>query len=85
MEQDIKTYPGGISSSNTAKQLGWTENVWRIFGCMRPVLTLIGKSHILDSNEKKHTDGGWEIPFEIISGISWHLTFNIFITPHCYF
>ena len=28
----------------------------------------LGKSHILDSNEKKHTDGGWEIPFEIISG-----------------
>jgi mitogen-activated protein kinase kinase kinase 13 len=63
----MKTYPCGISSSTTAKQLGWTENVWRIFGCMRPVLTLIGKSHILD-NEKKQTDGGWEIPFEIISG-----------------
>lgn len=41
MEPDIKTYPG-ISSSSAAKQLGWTENVWKIFGCMRPVLTLIG-------------------------------------------
>lgn len=44
MEPDIKTYPGGISSSNAAaKQLGWTENVWKIFGCMRPVLSLIGE------------------------------------------
>lgn len=42
MEPDIKTYPGGISSSSAAKQLGWAENVWKIFGCMRPVLTLIG-------------------------------------------
>jgi mitogen-activated protein kinase kinase kinase 13 len=77
MEPDIKTYPCGVSSSSSAaKQLGWSENMWRIFGCMRPVLSLIGKSHILD-NEKKHTDGGWEIPFEIISGISRHLPFDL--------
>lgn len=76
MEPDMKTYPCGISSSTNAKQLGWTDNVWRIFGCMRPVLTLIGKSHILD-NEKKQTDGGWEIPFEIISGNFSLLLFGI--------
>lgn len=41
-----------------------------IFGCMRPVLSLIGKSHIIDPSVRR-TGDDWEIPFEIITDLEW--------------
>lgn len=47
---------------------GWKmDNIWKIFGCMKPVLTLIGKSH---NDNNNNADSDWEIPFEVFSG--WH-------------
>lgn len=45
------------------KQLTWVDG---IFNCMKPVLSLIGKSNIHESRMRNVDD--WEIPFEIISG-----------------
>jgi hypothetical protein len=66
MDYDIKICKTTSDPTNS-KQIGWGENVWRIFGCMKPVLSLIGKSYMFDIDKKQATDG-WEIPFEIISG-----------------
>ena len=45
---------------------GWA-NIWKIFGCIKPVLSLIGgKSYITHPDQKKFDR--WEILFEIISG-----------------
>lgn len=45
------------------KQISWVDG---IFNCMKPVLSLIGKSNIHDTRMRNVDD--WEIPFEIISG-----------------
>lgn len=45
------------------KQFTWVDG---IFNCMKPVLSLIGKSNIHDARMRNIDD--WEIPFEIISG-----------------
>ncbi|XP_056294122.1 mitogen-activated protein kinase kinase kinase 12-like [Pseudoliparis swirei] len=40
-----------------------------LFGCLRPVWTMIGKAY---STEHKHSvDESWEIPFEEISDLQW--------------
>uniref|UniRef100_A0A3P9HYA6 Mitogen-activated protein kinase kinase kinase 12 n=1 Tax=Oryzias latipes TaxID=8090 RepID=A0A3P9HYA6_ORYLA len=40
-----------------------------LFGCLRPVWTMIGKAY---STEHKHDlDEGWEVPFEEISDLQW--------------
>ncbi|XP_072308144.1 mitogen-activated protein kinase kinase kinase 12-like isoform X2 [Eucyclogobius newberryi] len=39
-----------------------------LFGCLRPVWTMIGKAY---STEHKHGLDAWEIPFEEISDLQW--------------
>ncbi|XP_063698450.1 mitogen-activated protein kinase kinase kinase 13-B isoform X2 [Culicoides brevitarsis] len=56
-------HPGGPSLSGRP----WMEG---IFGCMRPVLSLIGKSHMMDP-QMRRTGDDWEIPFEIITDLEW--------------
>lgn len=67
VEQQIpcsnRWHPGGPS-------LGGRPWIDGIFGCMRPVLSLIGKSHIIDPNVRR-TGDDWEIPFEIITDLEW--------------
>jgi hypothetical protein len=66
MDYDIKMCKIGDDST---KQLGWSDNVWKIFGCMKPVFSLIGnRTNIFDVN-KNRSDGSWEVPFEMISGM----------------
>lgn len=49
------------------KQMSWVDG---IFNCMKPVLSLIGKSNSLHEVRMRNVDD-WEIPFEIISDIEW--------------
>nr|XP_057911494.1 mitogen-activated protein kinase kinase kinase 12-like isoform X2 [Doryrhamphus excisus] len=39
-----------------------------LFGCLRPVWTMIGKAY---STEHKHDLDAWEVPFEEISDLQW--------------
>lgn len=48
------------------KPVGWMDG---LFGCMRPVLSLIGKGHIIEIKTKQTED--WEIPFETITDLIW--------------
>ncbi|XP_055602513.1 mitogen-activated protein kinase kinase kinase 13 isoform X2 [Uranotaenia lowii] len=57
--------PGGVPGL-ASKQVGWMDG---LFGCMRPVLSLIGKSHIMEMKHKQTDD--WEIPFEDITDLVW--------------
>lgn len=57
--------PGGVPGIAN-KPVGWMDG---LFGCMRPVLTLIGKSHIMEMKSKQTED--WEIPFETITDLVW--------------
>lgn len=67
VEQQIpcsnRWHPGGPSLGSRP----WIDG---IFGCMRPVLSLIGKSHFIDPNVRR-TGDDWEIPFEIITDLEW--------------
>ncbi|KAL1375645.1 hypothetical protein pipiens_017378, partial [Culex pipiens pipiens] len=56
---------GGLPGM-ASKQVGWMDG---LFGCMRPVLSLIGKSHIMEMKSKQTED--WEIPFETITDLVW--------------
>lgn len=56
----------GGHCNGMAGKPGWMDG---IFGCMKPVLSLIGKGHIIEM-KTKHTDS-WEIPFEIITDLEW--------------
>lgn len=56
---------GWPSNGFGAKPIGWMDG---IFGCMRPVLSLIGKGTVIDT--KKPGDE-WEIPFEEISDLDY--------------
>ena len=58
--------PGVGVSGLTNKPVGWMDG---LFGCMRPVLSLIGKSHLYDMKNKQTED--WEIPFETITDLVW--------------
>lgn len=57
---------GGGLPGMASKQVGWMDG---LFGCMRPVLSLIGKSHIMEMKNKQTED--WEIPFENITDLVW--------------
>ncbi|XP_058466561.1 mitogen-activated protein kinase kinase kinase 9 isoform X2 [Malaya genurostris] len=59
------TMPGGIPGVAN-KPAGWMDG---LFGCMRPVLSLIGKTHIMEMKSKQTDD--WEIPFESITDLVW--------------
>ncbi|XP_058055341.1 mitogen-activated protein kinase kinase kinase 10 [Anopheles bellator] len=57
----------GVDMTNKpAPMSGWMDG---LFGCMRPVLSLIGKSHIMEMKNKQTED--WEIPYETISDMVW--------------
>ncbi|XP_055528207.1 mitogen-activated protein kinase kinase kinase dlk-1 isoform X2 [Wyeomyia smithii] len=58
--------PGGIPGVAN-KPAGWIDN---LFGCMRPVLSLINKAPHLMEMKSKQTDD-WEIPFEAITDLVW--------------
>ncbi|XP_058837677.1 mitogen-activated protein kinase kinase kinase 9 isoform X2 [Topomyia yanbarensis] len=57
--------PGGIPGMAN-KPAGWMDG---LFGCMRPVLSLIGKTHIMEMKSKQTED--WEIPFDSITDLAW--------------
>jgi mitogen-activated protein kinase kinase kinase 13 len=57
--------PGGIGP-NGIKPHGWMDG---LFGCMRPVLSLIGKGHIMEMKHKQQDE--WEIPFTAITELEW--------------
>ncbi|XP_050073566.1 mitogen-activated protein kinase kinase kinase 12 isoform X1 [Anopheles maculipalpis] len=56
----------GVGMSNKPATSGWMDG---LFGCMRPVLSLIGKSHIMEMKSKQTED--WEIPYETITDMVW--------------
>lgn len=66
-------WPPGVAAFNKhhhnqqgPKPVGWMDG---LFGCMRPVLSLIGKGHIIEIKTKQTED--WEIPFETITDLIW--------------
>lgn len=48
------------------KPIGWMDG---LFGCMRPVLSLIGKAAVIEMKNKQPEE--WEIPFEAISDLEF--------------
>lgn len=44
---------------------GWMDG---LLGCMRPVMSLLGKSNVTDLKQKLEE---WEIPFESITNLEW--------------
>ncbi|XP_052894349.1 mitogen-activated protein kinase kinase kinase 12 isoform X2 [Anopheles moucheti] len=56
----------GVGMSNKPATSGWMDG---LFGCMRPVLSLIGKSHIMEMKSKQTED--WEISYETITDMVW--------------
>jgi mitogen-activated protein kinase kinase kinase 13 len=53
-------------TGTNGKPIGWMDG---LFGCMRPVLSFIGKGHIIEIKTKQADD--WEIPFEIITDLEF--------------
>lgn len=49
-----------------SKPVGWMDG---ILGCMRPVLSLIGKANVIEKGVKQQEF--WEIPFEAITNLQW--------------
>jgi hypothetical protein len=70
---DNKSYDNGqnlgdspkMCKPNTANEKSYTW-IDGIFGCMKPVLSLIGKGSLHDVRMRNEDD--WIIPFELISG-----------------
>lgn len=52
---------GGVNG----RQNGWMDG---LLGCMRPVMSLLGKSNVADLKQKLEE---WEIPFESITNLEW--------------
>lgn len=61
-------WPPGANDSfpHSDKSIGW---VYGLLGCMKPVLSLIGKAGVIDIKTPRTED--WEIPFESISDLEW--------------
>lgn len=60
--------PGGPGFGHASgKQIGWMDG---LLGCMRPVLSLIGKAAVMEM-KNKHTEADWEIPFESMTDLEW--------------
>jgi mitogen-activated protein kinase kinase kinase 13 len=62
-------WPPGMGSgigTDGMKPHGWMDG---LFGCMRPVLSLIGKGHIMEMKHKQQEE--WEIPFTAITELEW--------------
>lgn len=56
--------PGGFAPGDRSK--GWMAG---IFGCMQPVISLIGRTNLMETTRRPGDD--WEIPFEIITDLEW--------------
>ncbi|XP_058126307.1 mitogen-activated protein kinase kinase kinase 13-A [Anopheles ziemanni] len=56
----------GLPGGKPAAATSWMDG---LFGCMRPVLSLIGKGHIMEMKSKQTED--WEIPYETITDMVW--------------
>lgn len=56
----------GPSNCNGNGKISWMDGFFG-FGCLKPVLTMIGKN----SPAKQTEDLKWEIPFEMISDLEW--------------
>lgn len=69
VEQQIpcsnRWHPGGPSLSGSRD---WIGNFTGVFGCMRPLISLISKS---SDPSVRRTGDDWEIPFEIITDLEW--------------
>ncbi|XP_055841234.1 mitogen-activated protein kinase kinase kinase 13 isoform X1 [Episyrphus balteatus] len=48
------------------KPIGW---MYGLLGCMKPVLSFIGKAGVIEIKNNKSED--WEIPFEAITDLEW--------------
>lgn len=56
----------GPGFGHGSKANGWMDG---LFGCMRPVLSLIGKAAVMEMKNKQTED--WEIPFESMTDLEW--------------
>ncbi|KAL9903369.1 mitogen-activated protein kinase kinase kinase 13 wallenda isoform 2-T2 [Glossina fuscipes fuscipes] len=58
--------PTGGSFAHSEKPIGW---MYGLLGCMKPVLSFIGKAGVIEIKNQKTED--WEIPFEAITDLHW--------------
>uniref|UniRef100_A0A1I8QEA1 Mitogen-activated protein kinase kinase kinase n=1 Tax=Stomoxys calcitrans TaxID=35570 RepID=A0A1I8QEA1_STOCA len=58
--------PNGGTFGHADKPIGW---MYGLLGCMKPVLSFIGKAGVIEIKSQKPED--WEIPFEAISDLQW--------------
>lgn len=58
--------PTGGSFAHSEKPIGW---MYGLLGCMKPVLSFIGKAGVIEIKNQKAED--WEIPFEAITDLHW--------------
>ncbi|XP_034656483.1 mitogen-activated protein kinase kinase kinase 13-B isoform X1 [Drosophila subobscura] len=64
-------WPHNVSGAAAAfghpdKSVGW---MYGLLGCMKPVLSFIGKSGVIEVKSQRAED--WEIPFESITDLEW--------------
>ncbi|XP_075162453.1 mitogen-activated protein kinase kinase kinase 13 wallenda isoform X2 [Haematobia irritans] len=58
--------PNGGTFGHADKPIGW---MYGLLGCMKPVLSFIGKAGVIEIKHQKPED--WEIPFEAITDLQW--------------
>lgn len=58
--------PNGGTFGHPDKPIGW---MYGLLGCMKPVLSFIGKAGVIEIKHQKAED--WEIPFEDITDLEW--------------
>ncbi|XP_073843796.1 mitogen-activated protein kinase kinase kinase 13 wallenda isoform X2 [Musca autumnalis] len=58
--------PNGGTFGHGDKPIGW---MYGLLGCMKPVLSFIGKAGVIEIKNQKTED--WEIPFEAITDLQW--------------
>lgn len=58
--------PTGGTFGHPDKPIGW---MYGLLGCMKPVLSFIGKAGVIEIKNVKTED--WEIPFESITDLEW--------------
>ncbi|XP_065360202.1 mitogen-activated protein kinase kinase kinase 13 isoform X2 [Calliphora vicina] len=58
--------PNSGTFGHPDKPIGW---MYGLLGCMKPVLSFIGKAGVIEIKHQKAED--WEIPFEHISDLEW--------------
>ncbi|XP_037938702.1 mitogen-activated protein kinase kinase kinase 13 isoform X2 [Teleopsis dalmanni] len=58
--------PNSGTFGHNDKPIGW---MYGLLGCMKPVLSFIGKAGVIEIKNPKSED--WEIPFESITDLEW--------------